>query len=87
MPRDDHETLDRVAVRSLRADEVVLSATVHDPEAQTITGQHIQITEAGTRLRPWVIRYLRPAQLDALATAAGLVLEDRWAGLGRVAVR
>ena len=72
VPRDDDETLDRVAVRSLRADELVLSATVHDPDAQTITGQHVQISEAGIRLRPWVIRYLRPEQLDALAVAAGL---------------
>jgi hypothetical protein len=79
VPRDDHETLDRVTVRSLGADELVLSATVHDPDAQTIAGQHVQISEAGIRLRPWHIRYLRPAQLDALAVAAGLAVEHRWA--------
>lgn len=83
VPRDDHETLDRVAVRSLGADELVLTATVHDPAAQTITGQHVQISEAGIRLRPWIVRYLRPGQLDALAAGAGLVLEHRWAGWDR----
>jgi SAM-dependent methyltransferase len=69
---------DRVSVSRIDPDELVLTATVHDPEAQTVTGQHVQITEAGIRLRPWGIRYLRPDQLDAVAGRAGLVLEDRW---------
>ena len=38
----------------------------------------MQITEAGIRLRPWVVRYLWPDQLDAIAAAAGLDLEHRW---------
>lgn len=59
-------------------DRVVLSATDHDPVTQVVTGQHIDITEAGTRLRPWQIRYLTLAQLDAMATDAGLDLADRW---------
>jgi hypothetical protein len=32
-----------------------------------VTGQHIDITAAGTRLRPWRIRYLTPDQLDEMA--------------------
>ncbi len=48
-----------------------------------MTGQHIELRESGTRLRPWVLRYLHPAQLDALAVAAGLTLESRWAGWDR----
>ncbi len=59
-------------------DRVVLSATDHDPATQVVTGQHIDITEAGTRLRPWRIRYLTLPQLDAMATDAGLELADRW---------
>lgn len=62
---------------------VVLSATEHDPATQIVTGQHIDITAAGTRLRPWRIRYLTPHQLDAMARAAGLELVDRhrdWVG-------
>lgn len=63
----------------ITADEVVLNASLHDPDAQTITGQHIQVTERGIRLRPWHLRYATPSQLDAMAAAAGLVLAERHA--------
>lgn len=69
-----------VAPTHMGVDRVVLTATIHDRHEQTITGQHIDITEAGTRLRPWKIRYASPAQLDAMAEAAGLELVERWAG-------
>ena len=68
----------------------------HDERAQTITGQHIHVTEQGIRLRPWHLRYARPAELDAMADAAGLTLAWRhadWAetpfgaGCGRPRVR
>ena len=64
-------------------DRVVLSATEHDPDTQVITGQHIDISASGTRLRPWRIRYLTPDQLDVMATHAGLTLVERhadWSG-------
>lgn len=82
VPRDDlPATAERsVAPRHITADEVVLTVSQHDPEAQTITGQHVHLTEAGTRLRPWHLRYLTPVQLDELATGAGLALVDRAAG-------
>lgn len=82
VPRDDlPATAERsVTPRHITADEVVLTVSQHDPEAQTITGQHVHLTEAGTRLRPWHLRYLTPAQLDELASAAGLALVDRSAG-------
>ena len=47
--------------------------------AQTITGQHIHVTEQGIRLRPWHLRYADPAELDAMAEAAGLALAWRHA--------
>lgn len=71
---------DRVHVRSLAADRVVLTAATHDPAAQTMAGQYVDICEAGIRLRPWSLRYLHPEQLDDLAVAAGLPLEVRRAG-------
>jgi SAM-dependent methyltransferase len=64
-------------------DRVVLSATEHDPVTQVVTGQHIDITAAGTRLRPWRIRYLTPDQLDEMARGAGLERVERhrdWTG-------
>jgi SAM-dependent methyltransferase len=75
---DSEGRADDVSVRSIEVDEVVLTATLHDPAAQTIAGQHVQITERGIRLRPWRVRYLHLAQLDALATEAGLSLVERW---------
>lgn len=61
-------------------DRVVLTATEHDPDGQTVVGQHIDITAAGVRLRPWRIRYLTPGQLDDLAARAGMHLVERHAG-------
>lgn len=82
VPRDDLPAVAERSVtpRHLTADEVVLTVSQHDPVAQTITGQHVQLTEAGTRLRPWHLRYLTPVQLDELAATAGLALVERTAG-------
>jgi SAM-dependent methyltransferase len=80
VPRPDPDgRADSVAVSRMSVDELVLTATLHDAEAQTISGQHVQITGSGVRLRPWMVRYLHPHQLDEAATAAGLALEHRWA--------
>lgn len=68
-----------VGVRSITTDRVVLTADRYDARSQTITGQYIDISAAGIALRPVHIRYLFPAQLDALAADAGLVLDARWA--------
>jgi len=74
------ERRDTVEVRSLTAEAVVLAVSRHDPVAQEVTGQYVQLTEAGgVRLRPWYLHYLTPDQLDTLADGAGLVLQDRWA--------
>lgn len=73
-----------VSVKSLDVDRVVLSVDVHDPENQSVDGQFIEITESsGVRLRPWSIRYCTPAELDAMAEAAGLHLRDRWENVRR----
>lgn len=68
-----------VEPRHIGLDEVVLTVSRLDPATHTITGQHVQITEAGIRLRPWVLRYLSPDDLDALATEVGLALVERHA--------
>ena len=75
-PADPH--LDRlVTTRSITVDTAVLTATVRDSERQEITGQHIEISEGGIRMRPWKIRYSTPDQLDALARENGLLLGNR----------
>lgn len=70
---------DAVELHSIGLDRVVLRVSRQDPATQTVTGQHVELTERGVRLRPWFLRYVSPAQLDDLATAAGFELEDRWA--------
>jgi SAM-dependent methyltransferase len=69
-----------VEPRHIGLDEVVLTVSRLDPTNHTITGQHVQITEAGIRLRPWMLRYMSPEELDAMAAEAGLRLVDRHGG-------
>jgi SAM-dependent methyltransferase len=69
-----------VEPRHIRLDEVVLTVSRLDPASHTIIGQHVQITEAAIRLRPWMLRYLSPEELDAVAAEVGLRLVDRHAG-------
>lgn len=71
--------VEAVAPRTITADRVVLSISRSDPDRQEAMGQYVDITEAGTRLRPWHIRWSTPDQLDELAADAGLVRVDRWA--------
>jgi len=69
---------DHIEVKSLRSDRVVLSVTRYDGQ-QHVEGQFVEFTESGgVRLRPWSIRYVTPAELDAMADAVGLVREHRW---------
>lgn len=84
VPAPSDPALDRlVSTRSIEPDRVVLTATIRDDAAQTVTGQHIDITNDGIRLRPWKIRFIGPKELDRLATAANLVRASRvsdWSG-------
>ena len=69
---------DAVEVREITADRVVLRVSRHDEATQTLTGQHVDISEAGIKLRPWHLRYAFPDELDRHAAAARLTLESRW---------
>lgn len=85
VPTDGEVARTSLDVRSVTFDGVVLTATEHTPATQVIIGQHVEITAGGIRLRPWRVRYLSPAQLDAMTAEAGLVLAERWGGWdGRV---
>lgn len=67
-----------VSVRDITPDGAVLTVSKHDAEHQVIRGHHVEITSAGNRLRPWMLHYRTPEQLDTAATAAGFVLDTRW---------
>ncbi len=71
-----------VQVRSMTVDQVVLSVSMQLPGEQLAEGQFVQFSnDGGVRLRPWSIRWATPAQLDAMATAAGLRLDQRLADM------
>lgn len=73
-----------VSVRSMSVNEVVLSISRHDPATQRAEGHFVQFVDGErVRLRPWAIRYAPPAELDAMATAAGLELAARWEDVSR----
>lgn len=73
-----------VTVRSMSVHEVVLSISQHDPVDQRAQGHFVHFVDGDrVRLRPWAIRYAPPAELDAMAAAAGLRLVARWEDMGR----
>ena len=72
-----------VSVREIGPGRVVLSVSRHDVVEQRIQGQHIDMSAGGIVLRPWMLHYRTPEQLDVLFAAHGFVLEDRsadWIG-------
>lgn len=79
-PDDGGGPKDSVEVKRIGLDDVVLMVSRLDPATRTLTGQHVQLSEAGIRLRPSVLHYAAPEDLDDLAAAVGLRLEDRSAG-------
>lgn len=84
VPNDEpDQPVSAVEAPMIELGRVVLTASRRDPADQVVIGQHIEITEAGVRLRPWKIRYCSPAQLDTMAGAAGWELDQRWASWAR----
>jgi SAM-dependent methyltransferase len=82
---DDLELLASGAQRSIgvrertRGGVVVVAASV-DPAAQVIAGQHVELTGAGVRFRPWLLRWATPREIDRFAAEAGLRLVERHGG-------
>jgi SAM-dependent methyltransferase len=72
--------VDHQAVRTVHVttDSAYIEASVHDPVAQTIRYQYIEITEGNVRLYPVPMRYAWPSELDLMARLAGLELRERW---------
>ena len=81
VPEDPPREGSVVELRSMTAGRVVLSVSVNDPAEQRAEGHLIELEDGATvRLRPWSIRYSTPAQLDSMASSAGLALLARHAG-------
>jgi ubiquinone/menaquinone biosynthesis C-methylase UbiE len=74
------EDPERVTIRSMTADTVVLSASRADPATGRIEGHFVELTHGGpVRLRPWVVRHWTAHDIDRIAESAGLVLSERHA--------
>ena len=71
-------------LRSMTADRVVVSITTTDPATQVVTGQIVDLVHGRpVTLRPYVLRYSTPAELDAFAARAGLRLAERYENFAR----
>ncbi|NQY56084.1 MAG: class I SAM-dependent methyltransferase [Ilumatobacteraceae bacterium] len=82
VPDTEHYAGDRIDLRSMERDRVVLSVSRHDNETQRAEGQFIELSNgAPVKLRPWSIRWATPEQLDEMAHDAGLRLDRRVADM------
>jgi hypothetical protein len=79
--RFDHDQ--RVQARSVTADSAVIEMSRHDRAQQLVTTQMITLDARGMQLRPVVIRYSWPSELDLMAGQAGLRLAERYANWDR----
>jgi SAM-dependent methyltransferase len=77
VPDEDAPT-NAVEARTIEVDRVVLNVSRREPEGGAVRGQLVELTEAGIRLRPWVVRPVGTKAIDELARAAGLALVERW---------
>jgi SAM-dependent methyltransferase len=66
-----------VVASRVDSDRVIIDASRHDTASQTVTSQHVWITEAGNRLFPVRLRYAYPSELDLMARLAGMRLRER----------
>jgi SAM-dependent methyltransferase len=73
----------RVQARSVTEDSAIIEVSVHDRVRQRVTTQMITLDGQGTHLRPVAIRYSYPAELDLMASSAGLRLAARYASWDR----
>jgi len=84
VPWDPPRGGSHVEVRSMTTDRVVLVASRTDPATQQVCGQFVELADGEpVRLRPYVLRYSQPSELDEWATAAGLRLAERHADVER----
>jgi SAM-dependent methyltransferase len=70
----------RTNVNEIEVGRVFIDVSRHDPASQTISSQHLVITDGGIDMYPVHLRYIWPSELDLMARLAGLELRERFAG-------
>lgn len=71
---------DHIDVARIEPDVVVLRVSRTDPTTSSVVGHHVELRDgAPVRLRPWTIHFQTPGELDALADAAGMRVDERFA--------
>jgi SAM-dependent methyltransferase len=68
----------QVWARAVTEDSVTVGLGRYDTAAQRITTQVVTLDQQGAQLRPVVLRYCWPAELDLMAGQAGLRLRERY---------
>lgn len=71
------EPLQSIGVRTVGPTKITVSATQVRGD-QTMTGQHLELSDEGVTIRPWILRWLTTTQLDELAASVGLHLVERY---------
>lgn len=72
-----------IGLREARTDPLVVTATRLDRQGQRLWGRHVELSDRGVTLRPWLLRWTTPDELDAMALGRGLVPTERvgsWSG-------
>jgi hypothetical protein len=69
----------QVAAEVIEVDHVQIGVLRHDPATQLLEQSHVFLSPTGVSLDPVVQRYAWPSELDLMARAAGLQLNQRWA--------
>ena len=59
-------------------DPIVVTATTIDRADQRLHGTHVELADDGVAVRPWLIRWVTPDQLDTMAARAGLTIDERY---------
>ena len=65
-------------VTNVEVDRVLMTYSRTDPAMQTVTSQHVFISEKGTKMVPVAIRYIWPSEMDLMAKLAGMELRERY---------
>ncbi len=72
-----------VDLEAIEVGKVRLDVAQYDPVKQLLEETHVVLASTGVRLKPIVMRYAWPSELDLMARIAELQLKERWGGWSR----